>query len=169
MPENNKFKCEKCEREFSSKEALEMHNNSKHYGATKGLKKLDSVNKKKIRNWAIFIVVILVIVGVAYFMAFRPETPGRYDDFAKCLTNNNVTMYGAWWCPHCKDQKELFGKSWQYVNYVECSTPDGNAQLPVCEKAGIEGYPTWELGNGSRIDRVLTLKYLSGLTDCTLP
>jgi glutaredoxin len=131
---------------------------------------LKTVNKKKVRNWIIIIVAILIIVGVAYVLAFNSSNKnGKYDDFAKCLTEKNVTMYGTWWCPHCKDQKELFGKSWQYVNYIECSTPDGNAQLPVCTNAGIEGYPTWELGNGSRIDKVISLKYLSGLTDCTLP
>ncbi|MBS3072976.1 C2H2-type zinc finger protein [Candidatus Pacearchaeota archaeon] len=169
MNEENKFKCGKCEREFSSKEALDMHMNSKHYEAPSGIKKLSNVNKKKMRNWAVFIVIILVIVGVAYFLAFKPVTPGKYDDFAQCLTDNNVTMYGAWWCNHCQDQKDLFGDSWQYVNYIECSTPDGNAQLPVCTNAGIGGYPTWELSNGSRIDRVLTLKYLSQITNCTLP
>jgi len=167
--ESHNSKCEKCEKEFSSKEALEMHFNSKHYEAPKSLEK---VNKKKVRNWIIIIIVLAVIIGVAYVLAFNTSNGnGKYDDFAKCLTEKNVTMYGTWWCPHCKDQKELFGKSWQYINYIECSTPDGKAQLPVCEKAGINGYPTWDLGNGSssRIDKVLTLKYLGQLTDCTLP
>ena len=30
--------------------------------------------------------------------------------FAKFLSGSNVVMYSAYWCPHCHDQKQLFGK-----------------------------------------------------------
>ena len=30
-------------------------------------------------------------------------------------------MYGAYWCPHCQAQKKVFGESFQYVPYVECT------------------------------------------------
>ena len=30
--------------------------------------------------------------------------------FAKFLSDNNIKMYSAYWCPHCHDQKQLFGK-----------------------------------------------------------
>ena len=30
--------------------------------------------------------------------------------FAKFLSDNNFKMYSAYWCPHCHDQKQLFGK-----------------------------------------------------------
>ena len=31
-------------------------------------------------------------------------------------------MYGAYWCPHCAHQKELFGaEAWSLIPYVECS------------------------------------------------
>ena len=60
------------------------------------------------------------------------------DAFAKCLTAKGLTMYGAEWCPHCKDQKALFGDSFKYVNYVECPQ---NTNL--CLAKGIQGYPTW--------------------------
>ena len=30
--------------------------------------------------------------------------------FAKFLNENNIVMYSAYWCPHCHDQKQLFGK-----------------------------------------------------------
>ena len=45
----------------------------------------------------------------------------KLDDFAKCLTQKSVVMYGAYWCPHCQAQKKLFGSSFKYVNYVECT------------------------------------------------
>ncbi len=60
------------------------------------------------------------------------------DTFAKCLTEKGWVMYGAEWCSHCKDQKALFGDSFQYIKYVEC--PD-NIQL--CLDRGVNGYPSW--------------------------
>ena len=48
-------------------------------------------------------------------------------------------MYGTEWCPHCKNQKALFGNSFQYINYIDCDK-DRNA----CRDAEITGYPTWK-------------------------
>lgn len=69
---------------------------------------------------------------------------GKYDAFAKCLTEKGVKMYGAYWCGHCQNQKKAFGDSFKYVNYIECADPNSQKQLDVCAKEGIEGYPTWE-------------------------
>ena len=69
---------------------------------------------------------------------------------AKHLKSNGVVMYGAYWCPHCQHQKELFGKeAWSLVNYVECS-PKGyyfnkDEVGKVAKK--LDGFPTWKLGN----------------------
>lgn len=63
---------------------------------------------------------------------------GDNDAFAKCLTQKGFTMYGAYWCPHCKDQKALFGDSFKYVNYVECTE-----QTQLCTDKGVQGFPTW--------------------------
>ena len=60
------------------------------------------------------------------------------DAFAKCLTTKGLTMYGAEWCPHCKEEKALFGDSFKYVNYVECPQ-----NTDLCLAKGIQGYPTW--------------------------
>lgn len=57
-------------------------------------------------------------------------------------------MYGAYWCPHCARQRELFGtEAWNYITYIECS-PKGygyNASLKLCQN--VSGFPTWSLGN----------------------
>lgn len=68
----------------------------------------------------------------------------NYDNFAKCLTEKGVKMYGAYWCSHCQNQKKAFGDSFKYVTYIECADPNSQGQLEVCTKAGITGYPTWE-------------------------
>ena len=70
---------------------------------------------------------------------------------AQHLKQIGAVFYGAWWCPHCNEQKQLFGKeAAQYVPYVECSTADRQSQTPICQENGIEGYPTWEI-NGQRL------------------
>ena len=78
-------------------------------------------------------------------------------------------MYGAFWCPHCKAQKELFGDSWQFVTYVECSLPNEQGQTEFCRQMGIEGYPTWEFPDGSRQSGEVPFSQLSERSGCPLP
>jgi hypothetical protein len=85
------------------------------------------------------------------------------DAVATWLTQNGVKMYGAWWCPHCAEQKKIFGDAFQKVNYIECAKPD-QSQNETCQAAGIKSYPTWEFSDGSRISKVLTLDQLKEKT-----
>lgn len=87
---------------------------------------------------------------------------GQYDDFAKCLTEKGVVMYGAEWCSHCKNQKKMFGSSFQYIDYVEC--PDNPS---LCNSEGITGYPTWKIG-GSLYSGERSLESLALRSGCTL-
>ena len=165
------FKCEKCDREFASKEALDMHNNSKHYKEVKKplSEKIKISDKRKTRNWILIIVAVLIVIGIAYVLAFKQDTSnGKYDSFAQCLSEKNATMYGAWWCSHCKEQKKAFGRSFQFINYIECSNPEGNVQLQVCKDAKIDGYPTWQFADGTRRDGFVALKNLAEITNCSL-
>ncbi|RZM79101.1 vitamin K epoxide reductase family protein [Leptolyngbya iicbica] len=83
---------------------------------------------------------------------------------AQHLADTGAVFYGAWWCPHCHDQKQLFGQeAAQTILYVECSTPDGQGQTSECQAAGITGYPTWEI-NGERLSGTQTLEELAQLT-----
>ena len=59
-------------------------------------------------------------------------------------------MYGAYWCPHCADQKEMFESSFQYIPYVECGMPGSRDEAQVCIDAGIKHFPTWEFADGER-------------------
>ncbi len=120
------------------------------------------------------IILVIVLVGIVILFAL-PNSPdsdvpnGTYDSFAQCITQAGAKMYGAFWCPHCNDQKASFGSGWQYVTYIECSTPDGTDQLPVCAAAGISGYPTWVFADGSRIEGIASFPQLAAKTSCTLP
>ena len=92
---------------------------------------------------------------------------GKYDDFAKCLTEKGAVFYGASWCPHCNEQKEMFGDSMQYVKYVECASDDGG-QTEACSQKKITGYPTWEI-NGELSPGKQSFEELSSKTGCALP
>lgn len=128
-----------------------------------------TVPVKKSTLWILTGVGVVVIAGGTWYAVAQSRTPGPLDGFAQCLKEKKVTFYGAFWCPHCQNQKKLFGKSAKYLPYVECSTADSQKQLPVCKDKKIEGYPTWEFADGSRESRELTLQDLAGRSGCTLP
>jgi len=69
------YKCEKCEKVFESEEALQMHNKAKHSELYKEPKtKLTTSQKKKIRNWVIFIIIIgLIGWGIFSLISKEPE------------------------------------------------------------------------------------------------
>ncbi len=118
-------------------------------------------------NQTMIIAGVFIVVVIAAYLILS-NAPGPYDSFARCLAANNVTMYGAFWCPHCKDQKAEFGSSFKYASYVECSTPDASAQTQACIDAKITTYPTWQFANGSRHEGVLSLQDLSAMSGCAL-
>jgi uncharacterized membrane protein/glutaredoxin len=65
---------------------------------------------------------------------------------AEHLSGSGAAMYSAYWCPHCHEQKELFGKqAAAKLKVIECA-PDGrNSQKALCDSKKIEGFPTWEI------------------------
>ncbi len=82
-------------------------------------------------------------------------------ELADYLTQKDVKVYGSYWCPHCYEQEQLFGKeAWSKINQIECA-PDAqaNPQPEVCERAGIKGYPTWSI-NGELTSGVKKLARL---------
>ncbi len=113
------------------------------------------------------VVVIIAVLGLAFWQIKQDkkqaETPGQYDAFAQCLADKNVTMYGAAWCTHCQNQKKLFGNSFRLIPYVECPK---NTQL--CIDKGINGYPTWILPDGKKLEGEQTLEKLSQETGCQI-
>lgn len=65
--------CERCNKEFGSREALQMHNQSKHLeNVRKSL--LSSDQKKKIRNWTSIILAIGIMVSIAYLIFSNVKT-----------------------------------------------------------------------------------------------
>ena len=122
-------------------------------------------------NWtrrAIYALLIVAAFGVAYYLGHRQQH--KYDAFAKCLKGRGVKMYGAWWCPHCQEQKEKFAASFEFAPYVECGVQgDTSIQTQVCKDAGVKHYPTWQFPpTGERVERIFELEELSDKTSCPL-
>jgi hypothetical protein len=102
------------------------------------------------RTIIIAAVIVVAFAGVYYFIRHRQTS--RLDAFARCLTAKQAKMYGAFWCPHCEEQKEKFGSSFQYAPYVEC---------------GIKGSQAF--ADGTRVEGEHDLQFLADQTGCGLP
>lgn len=118
-------------------------------------------------------VLAILILGIIATVLLRssapPPGPGQYDTFAQCLKDKGAIFYGAFWCPHCKAQKELFGSSVKFLPYQECSLANGSGQNQICNDKKIESYPTWEFADGSRLTGEIPLAQLAEKTACVLP
>jgi uncharacterized membrane protein len=116
-----------------------------------------------------------VPVGVAAILALHlqyagvfGEPPQAEDPMARALAEHLVTsgakMYGAFWCPHCQQQKAMFGRSANRLPYIECSPNGQNGPIAEeCRKEGINSYPTWVI-DGKHMEEVMTPQKLSELT-----
>jgi hypothetical protein len=125
-------------------------------------------SRKEAWRDALLGVLIVLAVIAAYFIG-RHRRVSHLTAFAQCLSAKQVMIYGAYWCPHCADQKEVFGSSFQYVSYVECGIKGSRGLTPDCLQAGIKRFPTWQFSGGERYEGVMQLKALSDKTGCSLP
>ena len=79
--------------------------------------------------------------------------------------------YGAYWCPHCHDQKMLFGKeAAALIDYVECDPRGQNSRAQMCQAAAanVKGFPTWEI-KGQFYSGTQSLEKLADLSGYTGP
>ncbi|NJP08282.1 MAG: vitamin K epoxide reductase family protein [Leptolyngbyaceae cyanobacterium RU_5_1] len=111
------------------------------------------------------IVVMVTLIGtLAIYAPINPQTPRATTsstsskaeiELAQHLKKIGAKMYGAYWCPHCQDQKELFGKeAAKIMPYIECASDTANSQTALCQEIlpKVEaqtgqkfGFPTWEI------------------------
>ena len=125
------------------------------------------------------LVLIVAIGGILYAVSGNSSTgapmstsssavaSGPNLALAQCLKEKGVVFYGAWWCPHCKKQKEDFGAAVPALPYVECATSDGKDQTPICKAKGIKNYPTWIFPDGTQLTGDQTLSALAEKGSCT--
>lgn len=121
--------------------------------------------KKTVR---VYVGILILLAGA--FLAGRYYKNHKYESFAECLAGKNAKMYGLYWCPHCVDQKEMFGAAFRKVPYVECAIKDKPGELaPACKAAGAKLFPSWQFGADPPKEGVLSLQELSQKTGCSLP
>lgn len=108
------------------------------------------------------VVLAVVILGIVLLSSPNSKVSGEHDAFAQCITEAGLKMYGTDWCPHCKDQKKMFGKSFDHVEYINC-----DKERETCLLEGVQGYPTWKF-EGQSYPGTQQLETLSQLTGCEL-
>jgi len=112
---------------------------------------------------------ILVLALHLNYARIATETTGVAEDsklraLAEHLEKANAKFYGAFWCPHCEEQKALFSSSAHRLPYIECSPRGRRApQATICRVMSIRSYPTWII-NGRRHTGRLPLKELAQLS-----
>ncbi len=116
---------------------------------------------KRILNYTILAVIAIALAYGAY-VYLVPEA-GMHDAFARCLTQKGLVMYGTEWCPHCQEQKQLFGPSFKYVTYVNC-----DLQPDACNAANVTTYPTWVYPEGPVTEGTQPLSALADRASCPL-
>ncbi len=117
----------------------------------------EATKSKKFKIYTTLAIVFsILIISSGTFAFINSKKPGYYDDFAKCLSGKGAVMYGAPFCQYSQAQKNMFGKSFKFINYKDFS-----------ENSNVKITPTWEI-NGDLIERVQSLDRLAELTECSI-
>lgn len=107
--------------------------------------------------------IVVILLGFWLWWNLRgPALPPV--DLAQCLARGYTAMYGSASCPHCQNQKRMFGNAWRYIPYVECPR---NKEL--CDAKNVQQFPTWIFRDGTRITGETTLNKLAQQSGCEFP
>lgn len=145
-------KCTICDKKFSSEESLSQHSRAVH----------TNVKKKSMKKYVFIAVLLISLILFLYTAYARSQRPGKYDYFAKCLTEKGAIIYGNDFCSYTAKQLNFFGKSKEYLNYVKCI--DNEA---LCNSKGVKLTPTWEINN-KMYEQVQTFERLAELSGCEI-
>jgi len=120
------------------------------------------------RHWGPLVVQGVLSAGAAvlfgaFVFAGQLETSPEQLALARHLADTKAVMYGAYWCPHCQEQKARFGGAASAVPYVECDPSGAKARPDLCARADVRVYPTWVIA-GQRHEGVLSLDELARLS-----
>ena len=94
--------------------------------------------------------------------------PKDYSEFAKCLTEKDMKMYGAAWCGHCSEVKSRFGDAFEHIDYTECD-PSFGGDPQACQDAGVEAYPAFVFSDGDLRLGAIGFDVMAQKTGCMLP
>ncbi|TSA45830.1 hypothetical protein D4R51_01150 [bacterium] len=111
----------------------------------------------------ILALILAAVILIVVFAGGSAKPNPAMDAFAQCLASKNITMYGAYSCVHCQNEKKAFGSSFKYVPYVECTQ-----ETAKCTAAGIQGFPTWVFPDGKKLVGEQGIYKLSEESGCLL-
>jgi uncharacterized membrane protein len=132
---------------------------------------LTGANRTWVRPRRVTAVAALVAIGVVglSMAAFHEGAASPYQEaLARHLSATGARFYGAYWCPHCREQKALFAGAADLLPYVECDAGGFGGRPDVCAQAGVRVFPTWVIG-GERREGVLSTEMLAQLSAFTPP
>lgn len=116
--------------------------------------------------WGLGLTALVLSVGCT---RTPPAAESSYEaQLANHLSSSGAKMYGAYWCPHCAEQKELFEAGAEQLPYIECDPSGEAAQPQICVDKGVQGYPTWEI-NGQLYPGTQSIDTLAELSGYPLP
>lgn len=119
-------------------------------------------NNDKLKNGIVFFVIILLFAGfLAYGFYNKNNSSVLVEQVAQCLSETDAILYGTLTCPHCIDQKNMFGEYVSKIEFVNCEQ-----NLQECLEKGVNAYPTWII-NGRSYVGTRDLKTLYNLAECT--
>ena len=112
---------------------------------------------------AMVVFLLFMHFGGFFHPAAGPEKP-YLKALAMHLSDSDARFYGAYWCPTCQKQKEMFEASAHRLPYVEC-TPNGRTGGLdfACVANDVKDYPTWVI-NGRRLVGLVSVEKLATLS-----
>ncbi|MBE9029546.1 vitamin K epoxide reductase family protein [filamentous cyanobacterium LEGE 11480] len=106
--------------------------------------------------------------------SYDTESGDAETQLAEHLQSTGAVMFGSYRCPHCCDQKALFGQAASpKMPYTECTPGGKDANPEVCQQELLEsekiskqpaGFPTWKI-DGKYLTGKQTLQTLASASN----
>jgi len=95
----------------------------------------------------VMVLVAMVALHGFYNNWFVAPADPKLEALAEHLDERGAVFYGAFWCPACNEQKDLFGEASDELPYFECSPNGRNAGVAFeCVAEEVRDFPTWVIG-----------------------
>ncbi len=115
--------------------------------------------KKRLKSNLITIAIIIVIIVLSIILLSSGNKSEVPQSTSKCIGENSA-LFVQLGCPHCEDQKEMFGDNIQYINVTDCFY-----NKEECIYENITAIPTWKI-NSKYYLGVQNIEKLKELTGC---
>jgi glutaredoxin len=115
--------------------------------------------KKRVKSNIITLVIIIAIIIFSFIILNTNNKAEISKETAKCIGDKS-TLYVQLGCPHCEDQKEMFGENLQHINVIDCYY-----EKEKCISQNISMIPTWDISDKYYVG-VQSIDKLKTLTGC---